>query len=118
MVINDIPKNLHGLWPCRFFLLGFWKWRYISAGAYIITACKYGCDWFIAGITDTTAKDITVPLSFLDAGNYTATICKDGINADRNAADYNIEQKILDQNLNLSIHLSPNGGFLISVKKE
>lgn len=107
-----------GFSPAGFFLLGVGKWRYISAGAYIITACKYGCDWFIAGITDTTARDITVPLSFLDACNYNATICKDGINADRNAADYSIEQKILDQNLNLSIHLSPNGGFLIRLTKK
>ena len=28
-------------------------------------------------------KDITLDLSFLPTGNYTATICKDGINADR-----------------------------------
>lgn len=88
------------------------------AGAYIVTARKHGNDWFIAGITDTTARDITVPLSFLSAGNYTATICKDGINANRNAMDYTIEEKTLTATDALQIHLAENGGFLVRLKKE
>lgn len=88
------------------------------AGAYIITARKHGNDWFIAGITDTTARDLTVPLSFLSAGNYAATICKDGINANRNAMDYTIEEKTLTANDALQIHLAENGGFLVRLKKE
>ncbi|QEC66589.1 glycoside hydrolase family 97 protein [Panacibacter ginsenosidivorans] len=87
-------------------------------GAYIITARKHGNSWFIAGITDTTARDLTVPLSFLSAGNYTATICKDGINANRNAMDYAIEEKTLTANDALQIHLAPGGGFLVGLKKE
>ena len=85
---------------------------------YIITARRHGSDWFIAGITDSTARDIKLDLSFLDAGNYTATICKDGINAHRNAMDYTIEEKIVTVNDALQIHLAPNGGFLVRLKKE
>lgn len=85
---------------------------------YIITARRHGSDWFIAGITDSTARDIKFDLSFLDAGNYAATICKDGINANRNAMDYTIEEKTLTANDNLQIHMAPAGGFLMRLKKE
>ncbi len=80
---------------------------------YIITARRHGSSWFIAGITDSAARDIKLDLSFLGAGNYTATICKDGINANRNAMDYTLEEKVLTANDALQIHLAPAGGFLI-----
>jgi alpha-glucosidase len=89
-----------------------------EAGEYIITARKKGNDWFIAGITDSSVRDITIDLSFLDGTTYAATICKDGINADRNAVDYVIEEKILTANDKLQIHLAKDGGFLVRMKKE
>lgn len=85
---------------------------------FIITARRHGNDWFIAGITDSTARDIQLDLSFLGAGNYAATICKDGINANRNAMDYTIEEKTLTVNDNLQIHMAPAGGFFVRLKKE
>jgi len=87
-------------------------------GAYIITARRKGNDWFIAGITDSIARDITIDLSFLSEGNYATTICKDGINADRNAMDYVMEEKPLTANDNLQIHMAPAGGFLMRVAKK
>ena len=89
-----------------------------KVGEYIVTARRKNNDWFIASITDSSARDIYIDLSFLDERNYTATICKDGINADRNAMDYAIEEKTLSANNKLQIHLAPAGGFLIKLKKE
>jgi alpha-glucosidase len=89
-----------------------------KAGEYIITARRKNNDWYIGGMTDSSARDINIDLSFLNNGNYTATICKDGINADRNAMDYAIEEKTLTANDKLQIHLAPAGGFLIRLKKE
>lgn len=89
-----------------------------AIGKYIITARRHGNDWFIAGITDSTARDIKLDLSFLDAGNYAATICKDGINANRNAMDYVMEESVLNRNSSLQVHLAPAGGFLVRLKKE
>lgn len=88
-----------------------------KVGEYIITARKKGNDWFIGGMTDSVARDINIDLSFLNEGNYTATICKDGINADRNAMDYIIEEKTLTANDDLNIHIAPVGGFVIRLKK-
>jgi alpha-glucosidase len=89
-----------------------------KAGEYIIPARKKGNDWFIAGITDSSARDITIDLSFLNGGNYAATICRDGINADRNAVDYVMEEKTLTANDKLQIHMAKDGGFLVRLKKE
>lgn len=85
---------------------------------YIITARRKNNDWFIAGITDSSGRDIHIDLSFLNAGKYRSAICKDGINADRNAMDNVIEEKTLSANESLQIHLAPNGGFLVRLKKE
>ncbi|MEO8713272.1 MAG: glycoside hydrolase family 97 protein, partial [Parafilimonas sp.] len=82
-----------------------------KVGEYIITARRKNNDWFIAGMTDSSARDINLDLSFLNAGNFNATICKDGINADRNAMDYVIEEKTITANDSLQIHLAANGGF-------
>jgi alpha-glucosidase len=87
-------------------------------GAYIITARRKGNDWFIAGMTDSSARDITIDLSFLSEANYNATICKDGVNANRNAMDYVIEEKPLTANKNLQIHMAPAGGFLVKLRKK
>ncbi len=89
-----------------------------KVGEYIITARRKNNDWFIAGMTDSSARDITIDLSFLSEGNYNATICKDGINADRNAVDYSIEEKTLTANNSLPIHLAKDGGFLVRLKKK
>lgn len=87
-------------------------------GQYIITARKHNNDWYIAALNDWNAKDITVPLNFLDDANYNATVCKDGINADRYASDYTITQQPVHKNDSLTIHLAPGGGFLVKVKRE
>lgn len=89
-----------------------------KVGEYIVTARRKNNDWFIAGMTDSSARDINIDLSFLNNGNYKATICKDGINADRNAMDYAIEEKLVTAHDSLQIHLAPAGGFLVRLYKK
>ena len=90
-----------------------------KVGEYIISARKKGQDWFIGGMCDWTARDLTVKFDFLDDGNYKATICKDGVNADRYAADYVIQKDVVvKKNDTVNIHLAPGGGFLIRMEKQ
>jgi len=85
---------------------------------YILTARKKNDSWFIGGMTSWSARDLTLPLDFLDAGAYKATICQDGINADRYAADYIlIKDKFVNRNDTLPIHLAPGGGIVIRFEK-
>jgi alpha-glucosidase len=87
-------------------------------GDYIVTARKKGNDWYIGAMTDSLARDMNVPLDFLDNGNYTATICEDGINADRYAADYKISSMTLTNQSTLKIHLAPGGGYVVKLMKK
>lgn len=90
-----------------------------KVGEYIVSARKKGNDWFIGGMGDWSERDLTVKFDFLNAGNYLATICKDGLNADRYAADYVFEKDIpINKNDELKIHLAPGGGFLIRLDKQ
>lgn len=63
---------------------------------------------------DWSERDLTIKFDFLDDGNYSATICQDGVNADRYAADYVIRRDVpVKKNDAIKIHLAPGGGFLI-----
>jgi alpha-glucosidase len=86
---------------------------------YIVSARKKENDWFIGGMCDWTPRDVTVKFDFLDDAKYSATICKDGINADRYAADYVIQKNVfIKKNDTMKIHLAPGGGFLIRLDKQ
>jgi len=86
---------------------------------YIVSARKKGNDWFIGGMCDWTPRDLTVKFDFLDEGTYEAIICKDGVNADRYAADYVIQKNaIIKKNDTMKFHLAPGGGFLVRLEKQ
>jgi alpha-glucosidase len=59
-----------------------------SVGKYVVIARRKGTDWYVGAMTDWSARDLTLDLSFLPAGSYRATIMRDGINADRDGTDY------------------------------
>jgi len=89
-----------------------------KAGEYIVTARQKGDDWYIGGMTDWNARDIDLKLDFLGPGTYKAVICRDGVNADRYAADYVIENGVVvSKDYNLKLHLAPGGGFIIILRK-
>jgi alpha-glucosidase len=88
-------------------------------GKYIVTARKKGNDWYVGGMSDWTERDLTIKFDFLDDGNYNATICKDGVNADRYAADYMIQKEVrIKKDAEIKIHLAPGGGFIIKLRKQ
>lgn len=90
-----------------------------EVGNYIVSARRKGNNWFVAGMSDWSARDIQLKFDFLDQGNYKATICRDGINADRYAADYIIQRDIpVSRQDEMKIHLAPGGGFLIRLDKQ
>lgn len=89
-----------------------------KVGDYIITARRKGTDWYIAGMGDWQARDVKLKFDFLEQGQYKATICKDGINADRYAADYALTNNHqVKKDDAMSIHFAPGGGFLMKLEK-
>jgi len=60
-------------------------------GEYVVIGRQKGTDWYVGAMTNWDAREITVDLSFLAAGDYQVEIFRDGINADRAAQDYKHE---------------------------
>lgn len=86
-------------------------------GDYVVTARKKGSDWYIGAINDSTARELTISLDFLPPGSYQATICEDGINADRYPADYRLSEAILTSKNTLKLPLAPGGGYLVRLRR-
>lgn len=88
-----------------------------KVGEYIITARRKGDNWFIAGLNNHIAREISLPLDFISNGSYKATLCKDGINANSYAADYELTTSNIQQDSSFKINLATGGGFLLRITK-
>ncbi len=86
-------------------------------GDYIVTARRKGDDWYIAGMTDGEAREISFPLP-VPEGSYTETRCGDGPNAADYPSDYILQTREVrfgqaaDPAM-LSVKTAPGGGFVI-----
>lgn len=80
---------------------------------YIITARKKNGNWYIGAMTDSVRRSFTIPLNFIGDGAFDATICEDGLNADRYAADYKISSRTVSSKDSLTFTLQPGGGYMV-----
>jgi alpha-glucosidase len=78
---------------------------------YVVVARRSGRDWYVGAMTDWTARDLEVDLSFLSEGSFTMEAYQDGVNADRYASDYIKTSKPVTKTSKLKIHLAPGGGW-------
>lgn len=86
-------------------------------GEYIVTARQADDVWYVGGITDWTARDIKMDFSFLEPGDYTVELFRDGVNADMFARDYIHETAEIDSGSSMEVHLAPGGGFAMKITK-
>ncbi|MBX7125509.1 MAG: glycoside hydrolase family 97 protein, partial [Cyclobacteriaceae bacterium] len=84
-------------------------------GDYIVTARKKDNDWYIGAMTDWTARELTIDLSFLGTGRYRLDIVQDGPNAARNLRDYQFTGMQVKPGQPLTIRLAAGGGFVAKV---
>jgi len=84
-------------------------------GQYIVIARRAGTRWYIGGQTNWDARKLTIPTDFL-SGSHSATILRDGLNANHNAEDYLIERLTINGNSPLEISLASGGGFVLSIE--
>jgi len=82
-----------------------------KVGEYAALARRRKDTWYIGAMSNWDARDITLDLSFLKAGNYEAEIFQDGINADRDATDYKRQVIRFSSTEKMNIHLSKGGGW-------
>jgi len=83
---------------------------------YVIVARRNGNDWYIGGITDWTARELEIDLSFLSPGTFSMVSYQDGVNADRNASDYKQVKSQVTNSTKLKIKLAPGGGWAAHIR--
>jgi alpha-glucosidase len=88
-----------------------------QAGSHVLLARRRGAEWFVGAMTNTSARTLTLDLSFLGAGSYTMDTWTDGINADRNAQDYVRATRTVSAGDKLELKLAPGGGFAARIRR-
>jgi len=83
-----------------------------KVGEYILEARRKGVQWFVGAMGNSTARTLTLDLSFLGSGNWTLDAWVDGINADRNAMDFRRETKRVHAGDRVELQLAPGGGYV------
>ncbi len=78
---------------------------------YVLVARRNGRDWYVGAMTDWTARDLEVDLSFLPAGSFTMDAYQDGVNAEHFAGDYKKMATSVSKSTKLKIHLAAGGGW-------
>jgi len=82
---------------------------------------RNGPDWYVGGVTDDSAREAAIDLSFLPQGSrWRAHIWRDGDKADyRTEArhDIVIEQKPINAGDTLTIRMAPGGGFALRLEQ-
>ena len=76
--------------------------------------------WYVGGITDGNARDVSVRLDFLQPGlKYEATIYADAPDADfeTNPQAYTITKRTVDTSTVLNLHMARSGGFAVSLRE-
>jgi len=120
-MMSDSPSNYMREEECTDFIVDVpvvWdeiKVLQAKVGDYVLIARRSGKDWFVGGLTDWSARDLDLNLSFLAPGEYFMNIFSDGINADRYASDYSHNVVEVRPELMMKIHLAPGGGWVAKI---
>jgi alpha-glucosidase len=85
---------------------------------YAVIARKKGNTWFVGGLTNWSAREIELDLSFLEKGNFTAEIFKDGLNSEKDPTDYKREIIKVTNASKLKVQMASGGGFAIIINPE
>jgi alpha-glucosidase len=80
-------------------------------GDYVAVARRHDRDWYVGAMTDWTARDLEIDLSFLPAGAFELDAYADGVNADRWASDYARTKSEVDRTRRVKVRLAEGGGW-------
>lgn len=123
----DLPEHYEGEAAFQFIRDVPTDWeesRVLDAkiGDYVVIARKQrgGKDWFLGAVTDETAREITVQLSFLSGEKkFVAEVYADEETAsyDKNPTAVTINKYLVDNNKQITLKLAPGGGQAIRFRE-
>ncbi len=120
-MLCDSPSNYMAEPECTEFIAAFpTVWDETVAvsgkiGEYVAVARRKGDVWYVGAMTNWSARDLTLDLSFIGSGKM--TIFQDGVNAHRAAKDYKKVNANLPANGKFKIHMAPGGGWVAKITK-
>ena len=85
-------------------------------GDYVLVARRNGRDWYVGAMTDWTARELEVDLSFLPEGSYQMVAYQDGINANRYGDDYRKVKTYVTRMSRQKIKLAEGGGWAARIQ--
>lgn len=123
-MLADSPSNYYKEPGCMEFLKEVpVEWQktlplQAKVGNYVLIARKAkNGDWYIGAMTDWSPRKLSFDLSFLGNGKYTMQLWKDGMNANKNAQDYKMENRSIDSKSVININLAKGGGWVARISK-
>ena len=82
---------------------------------YISIARRSGDVWYVGALTNWTARELDLDLSFLPAGEYEVEIYQDGVNAYKFASDYKKCEMKLPADKKLRAAMASGGGWVAKI---
>ncbi len=122
-MLSDNPSNYYREPECMKFLEAVpsvWddtKVLEAKVSDYIMVARRSGDKWFVGAMTDWDPRSLELDLSFLGPENYKMQIWKDGVNADKHAADYKMEEMSVTNSSKIKVNMAPGGGWVAIITK-
>ena len=86
-----------------------------EVGEYVAVARRKGAKWYVGALTNWTPRDLTLDLSPLKVAGKTATVFKDGVNAEKFAQDYEKTTLTIPADGKVTVHLAPGGGVALEI---
>ena len=122
-MMSDNPGNYMNNQECTNFITKVpvvWDECHVlhgSVGDYVVIARKKDDSWYIGGLNDWTARELSLDISFLGEGEFSIEVFKDGVNAGRNATDYIYEKFKINSDETIKINMAPGGGWVARISK-
>ncbi|MFF0013804.1 glycoside hydrolase family 97 catalytic domain-containing protein [Streptomyces sp. NPDC005374] len=88
-----------------------------SIGEYVAVARRHGDTWYLGAMTNETSRTLSLPLSFLGSGSFTATVYADGtpgINPYQTPVV--VSTRTVTSGTTLSVAMAPAGGQALVLK--
>src|SRR4051812_16866351 len=116
-MVADAPRSYEGQTGFEFIERVPTTWdetRFLAGepGEYIVIGRRKGSDWYLAGITNWTPREIDVPLDALAHGNFTGELYTDGSMDESKPNAINKQPPKLNSSKPLHVSMAPGGGFV------
>ena len=99
----DFLKGLPTVWDETRGLAG-------EVGKFVVEVRRNNRNWYLAAVTDSNARELLVPLTFLGAGDWKVTLWEDAPDSGQNAEYLVKNEKAVRPSDTLQLKLAPAGG--------